>query len=79
MESAIQIQHRQFVADLIKCAPHGERARELRVMIRRLEAVAPELEQERIGAMQAHLGRVPPSLPAALAGLSGYPYDSEAQ
>lgn len=47
----IETRHSQFVADLLRCNPLGERARELRTMILRLERIKPELEQARIGAM----------------------------
>jgi hypothetical protein len=48
----IETRHRQFVFDLLRCSPLGERARELRTMILRLERIKPELEMQRIEAMK---------------------------
>lgn len=47
----IETRHRQFVFDLLRCNPLGERARELRTMILRLERIKPALEQQRIATM----------------------------
>lgn len=51
----ITTQHAEMVSRLIVCAPGSERARELRVMIRWLEAIKPALEQRRIEMMKQRL------------------------
>jgi hypothetical protein len=50
MES-IETRHSQFVSDLMRCSPLGERARELRTMILQLERIKPELEKRRVAAL----------------------------
>ena len=52
--------HSEMVGSLLNCQPTPggewtERARELRVMIRRIELIAPELEQRRTEAMRQKL------------------------
>lgn len=48
----IQSQHSQFVSELLQSNPLGERARELRAMVMRLERIKPELERARIAEMK---------------------------
>jgi hypothetical protein len=47
----IKAQHHDLVEALIGCTPGTERARELRVMVFRLEMIEPDLERQRIEAM----------------------------
>lgn len=58
----INSQHAQLVTDLIHCASGTERARELRVMIGRLERVQPALEFERTSIWSALGGSMPTNI-----------------
>lgn len=58
----INSQHDRMVTDLIACSPGTERARELRVMIGRLERVQPALEYKRTSILSARGGSMPTNI-----------------